>query len=75
MGNQRWKAHPWDVATPDGKFYASVNQAQILAVLMDLRDELKALNGVLQCPNFLAVPHKLERIARNTAKPKAKGSP
>jgi hypothetical protein len=33
-----------------------------LAVLMDIRDELKRLNNVLQCPNFIAVPRKLDDI-------------
>ena len=37
-------------------------------VLMDIRYELQRLNGLLACPNFMAIPRKLERIARNTAK-------
>lgn len=41
-----------------------------LAVLMDIRDEMKRLNEVLHCHNFLNMPSKLERIARNTSKPK-----
>lgn len=40
------------------------------AVLMDLRDELKKLNGTLQCTNFLNIPYKLDRIVRNTTKPR-----
>jgi hypothetical protein len=43
-----------------------------LAVLMDIRDELKSLNSILQCPNFQAIPHKLDVILRNTAKPRRK---
>lgn len=49
-----------------------------LAVLMDIRDELKSLNAVLHCHNFMDIPHKLERIKRNTArkrKPKTVGKP
>ena len=49
-----------------------------LSVLMDIRDELQRLNAVLHCHNFLDIPHKLERIKRNTAKkrkPKAVGKP
>lgn len=42
------------------------------AVLMDIRDELKKLNRVFECRNFMDVPHKLERIARNTVKRKRK---
>ncbi len=46
------------------------NSAQ-LAVLMDIRDELQTLNRLLACPHFLAIPHKLDAIRRNTAKPRA----
>lgn len=45
------------------------------ALLMDIRDELRAMNiklSVLQRPDFLGIPRKLERIARNTVKPKRK---
>lgn len=34
------------------------------AILMDLRDELKKLNRVLECPNFLAIPHELRLIKK-----------
>lgn len=43
-----------------------------IAVLMDIRDELKRLNAAIYCQNFLAIPHTLKRISHNTAKPKAK---
>lgn len=46
-------------------------QAQ-LAVLMDIRDELKRMNAVIQCSNFIAVPSILRRISTNTAKPRKK---
>jgi hypothetical protein len=38
------------------------------ALLMDIRDELKAMNRILHCSNFLQIPHKLDEIRRNTAK-------
>ncbi len=44
-----------------------------LAVLMDIREELKALNlkmNVLRCPDFLAIPRKLDQIKRNTSRKK-----
>lgn len=41
-----------------------------LAVLMDIRDELKQLNGLLNCPSFISIPRKLDAIQRNTAKPR-----
>lgn len=38
------------------------------ALLMDIRDELKRMNNVLQCPNFIEVPSILRSIKRNTTK-------
>lgn len=43
-----------------------------LAVLMDLRDELKQLNRVFACHNFQAVPDLLRAIKSNTTKPRKK---
>lgn len=37
-----------------------------LAVLMDIRDELKQLNNILHCPNFIAIPAKLDAIRKQT---------
>jgi len=48
----------WELDTPP-----SIPGAQ-LAVLMDIRDELKALNKLLGCQNFLAIPHTLRSIDR-----------
>ncbi len=42
------------------------------ALLMDIRDELKRLNSVLHCNNFLAIPSKLDCIVANTKKRKFK---
>jgi hypothetical protein len=66
----RHKDANWSV--PDNPY--CWEQAMV-AVLMDIRDELKALNrtlNVLRCPNFLAIPRTLEQIRANTSKPKAK---
>jgi hypothetical protein len=35
-----------------------------IAVLMDVRDELKRLNALLHCPNFTAIPDTLRGIRR-----------
>lgn len=43
-----------------------------IAVLMDIRRELRKLNAVLACPNFTAIPHTLREIQANTKKPKRK---
>ena len=37
-----------------------------IAVLMDIRRELRALNAVLRCPNFQSIPSTLRTIRRNT---------
>jgi hypothetical protein len=42
------------------------------AILMDIRDELKSLNALLHCHNFVAIPHTLKRISQNTTKRKRK---
>lgn len=39
-----------------------------LQVLMDIRGELKRLNGLLNCHNFTSIPHTLSAIKRNTTK-------
>lgn len=39
----------------------NVEQAQ-LAVLMDIRDELKQLNRTMSCSNLTGIPHTLNRI-------------
>ncbi len=67
--NGNWKLNP----NPDGTYPA--NDAR-LAVLMDVRDELRSLNGLLGCTNFINIPKKLDAIRRNTApkKPKKKAT-
>ena len=32
-------------------------------VLMDIREELKRIRNVLECPNFQAIPHQVGRVA------------
>lgn len=39
-----------------------------LSVLMDLRDELKRLNSLLHCSNFVDIPRILRTIRRNTTR-------
>lgn len=36
---------------------------------MDIRDELKKLNNLLYCQNFIGIPGKLHQIELNTRKP------
>ena len=41
-----------------------------LAVLVEIRDELRKLNSTMACRNTQMIPGYLKRIASNTAKPK-----
>lgn len=68
---RKTKDWDWGVKPGDNGNY-SYDQAQ-LAVLMDIRDELKIIKqrlSALECPNFLAIPRTLKRISANTAKPR-----
>ena len=68
MADRRRKNADWIPAEEDGSIptWERVN----VAVLMDIRDELQRLNTLLRCPNFIAIPRKLEAIRRNTMKKK-----
>lgn len=68
MADRRRKDISWRVTREDGTV-ASVDHA-ILAVLMDLRDELKQINRTLQCYETQRIPRYLKRISANTAKPR-----
>lgn len=69
--SQRHKDGDWLLpTTADGRIESW--QAVQIAVLMDLRDELKKLNSLLHCDNFRQVPALLRLIRANTAKPRKK---
>ena len=76
MGDRRQKDAEWLPAEPDGT--VPTWERASIAVLMDIRDELKRLNAAIYCPKFLAIPRVLRRISANTTKPrhkKRKGRP
>jgi hypothetical protein len=58
----------WDLANDKGEM--GTWERVSIALLMDIRRELKILNRLLACPNFLGIPHTLKRIATNTEKKK-----
>lgn len=58
----------WDWNIPEHFTWQHVE----VALLMDISDELKALNRTLQCPNTQRIPIYLRRIASNTTKRKRK---
>lgn len=68
----RFKDRTWSLGDGTGKI-ATWEQAQ-MAVLYDIRDELKTLNRLLSCPNFTAIPAVLRTIRRNTANPPKKAT-
>jgi hypothetical protein len=62
----RFKDTDWNVPTTAGGGSESMVGAQ-LAVLMDIRDELKRLNSLMYCMNTVQIPHTLKRIDRRLA--------
>ena len=68
MCDRRMKNAQWEPANEQGNVptWERVN----LAVLLDIRDELQALNALLQCPKFMGIPRDLQQIRRNTTKRK-----
>jgi hypothetical protein len=68
--SERNKDAEWAVVKEaDGRY--STPNAQI-CVLQDIRDELKRLNSLLHCKNFVEIPYILRSIRCNTAKPQLK---
>lgn len=63
----RFKDANWNLTTTSNGSVQTWEQAQ-LAVMMDLRDELKRLNSLLYCPNFTGIPTVLRSIQRNTSR-------
>lgn len=64
----RCRDYNWRVSN-DGSNALSVEHA-ILAVLMDVRDELKLMNQRLQCRETQMIPKYLRDIRRNTTRKK-----
>lgn len=64
--SRKFKDTEWTCEGPNGRILSW--EAAQTSVLMDLRDELKQLNRLLNCGNFLDIPNILRRIERNTRK-------
>ena len=56
----RHKDVSWDLPSPKLETWQQVEAA----VLMDIRDELKKLNALLHCANFVQIPATLRGIQR-----------
>lgn len=63
--NRDWLNHVVKNAT-DGY----PNDIAILAVLMDIRQELRSIGEILGCPNFREIPQTLKGIRRKLPNPK-----
>lgn len=59
----RHKDSDWKLPGPQIETWEQVS----VAVLMDIRDELKKLNTLLHCQNFIEIPRSLKKIRTNTA--------
>jgi hypothetical protein len=61
----------WDLQLTIGDDGNTADNSTLqLAVLCVIRDELKKLNGLLHCQNFIEIPSILRSVRRNTAKKK-----
>lgn len=73
MGDTRRKDGNWIVTDDSEGMRGLTTWSQVqLAVLMDLRDELKSINRRLNCSETLGIPRTLRAIQRNTTKRKYK---
>lgn len=66
MVDLRRKNIDWNIADADGST-PTWERVQV-AVLMDIRDELRELNAIFKCKNFLEVPRILRGIRRHAAR-------
>jgi len=73
MSDNRKKDTLWGIE-PDEKGTYTFESVH-LAILQDIRDELKDLNHLLRCQHFLKMPHQLRRIAIATEKLAKKKKP
>jgi hypothetical protein len=60
MSSGRFKNIDWDLANENGNIGSWEHVA--IAVLMDIRDELRRINRTLGCSNFQGIPTTLRSI-------------
>lgn len=70
MVDRRSKNAQWHVVDAFGRAYSGSYNHAILAVLMDLRDELQAMRQRLDCWETREIPRHLREIAKNTRRKK-----
>lgn len=64
--DRRKKNLVWNVADDSGVTYTEMRDGVTVALLMDVRDELKQLNSLLGCSNFVSLPFVLRQVRDNT---------
>lgn len=64
--DKRHKDGNWQLPTSASGGIESWNYVH-LALLMDIRDELKEINRTLKCTETQSIPRRLATISRNTA--------
>lgn len=64
MIDRRRKDREWVVTNEQGELYTGLRDGVSVALLMDIRDELKRLNTLLHCHNFVGIPATLRTISR-----------
>lgn len=68
MADQRRKNVDWRVVDEHGRIYSGRYDASMLAVLMDIRDELQQINATLNCHNTRDIPRILRAIRAHTSR-------
>ena len=53
----------WNLWSDDGEHTWPINAIQTI-LLQEIRDELKQLNALLHCRNFVGIPRQLEPLAK-----------
>lgn len=66
--DRRRQNRNWYVTDEAGTLYSDLRDGCLLAVMMDIRDELQTLNALLHCQNFTDIPKTLRRLDRRVAK-------
>lgn len=64
MSDKRRKNTNWCVGNDQGECFNEIRDGVFLAVLMDLRDELQAINRKLDCAAVQRAPYNLDRLVR-----------
>ena len=70
MADRRLRDRLWNVAELDGTPYDDVRDGVLVAVLMDIRDELQQINSRLDCSDTRSIPVTLRSIRRALAQPR-----